>query len=79
MNLASEEEGQKVAGTGWSADIERRASVLVGRPFLAVLEERFLAGIRAGDLIAHRVLRALLGDRTGANDLVFRQGIETRI
>lgn len=24
---ASEEEGQKVGGTGWSADIERRASV----------------------------------------------------
>jgi hypothetical protein len=36
---ASEEEGQKVGGTGWSADIERRASVLVGCLILAVLEE----------------------------------------
>jgi len=46
---AGEEEGQKVAGPGRSADIERRASLGVGRLFLAVLEERLLAGIRADD------------------------------
>jgi hypothetical protein len=76
---ASEEEGQKVGGTGWSADIERRASVGVGRRALAVIEERLLTGIRADDLIAHWARRVLLGDRTGADGLIFRQGlIETR-
>src|SRR6266404_3863559 len=69
--LASEEGGKKVAGTGWRADIERRASVIVGRRALAVLEERWLAGEGAGDLIADRVRLALLDDRTGADDLVF--------
>lgn len=38
-NGASEEEGQEVGGTGWSADIESRASVGVGRRALAVIEE----------------------------------------
>src|SRR5258708_24618295 len=76
---ASEEERQKVGGTGWSADKQRRASVGVGRRALAVIEERLLAGIRADNLVAHRVRRLLRGDRTGADDLVFRQGlIETR-
>jgi hypothetical protein len=49
---AGEEEGQETGGTGWSADIDSRASLVVGRRAVAVLEERFLAGIRAGDLIA---------------------------
>src|SRR5262249_43317672 len=75
----SEEDGQEAGGTGGSADIERRASVGVGRLFLAVLEERSLARIRAEDLIAYRFLRSLRGNGTGADDLVFRQGlIETR-
>ena len=71
---SSEETAQKVEGTGWSADKERRASRVVGRHGPAVIEERLLTGERAGDLIAHRVHRALLGDRTGADDLVLRQG-----
>ena len=76
---ASEETAQKIESTGWSADKERRASHVVGGRGPAVIEERLLAGERAGDLIAQRVRRALLADRTGADDLVFRQGlIETR-
>ena len=76
---AGEEFGQKVCGTGWSADLDHRASHVIGRLSPAVLEERLIAGVGAGDLITHRVSRVLLGDRTGADDLVFRQlPIETR-
>ena len=77
---AGEELAHKVEGSGWTADKERRASHVVGRRGPAVLEERLLAGERAGDFIAQRARRALLGDRTGADDLVFRQGglIEAR-
>src|SRR6516162_395042 len=70
--LASEKGGQKVSGTGWSADIERRAIAVIGDGATAVLEEIVVTGERAGNLIAHRVL--LGGDRTGADYLVFRQG-----
>jgi len=48
---ASQEDRQKATDAAWSADIERRASVRVGRRALAVREERFLAWIRAADLI----------------------------
>jgi hypothetical protein len=61
----SEEDGQEAGGTSGSADIERRVRVGVSRLFLAVLEKRSLAGIRAEDLIAHRFLWFLRGNRTG--------------
>jgi hypothetical protein len=72
---ASEELAQNLEGSGRSADKERRASVVIGDGAAAVLEVRLLAGVGAGDLIAHRAPRVLLGDRTGADDLVVRQGL----
>src|SRR4051812_40383592 len=69
-HAAVQEPGQQAGDAGRGADIDRRPGLRVGLGAGAIREEGFLAGVRAGDLVADLGrARVRDRDRAGADDL----------